>query len=388
MMRILLVTESLHPFILNLYEEVLKHPYIEYVRLLNLSENLKALHRSRKYKYLKLLSIVPRLDLWLPWLTFLTARRISLRKIGVNYLLLAKDLISIIKAGDYDLVHAFWAYPAGLASVLAKVVVKVPVIITTLGYDIDERTLSDRNKLLLALIALQESSKVLAGAAYHKKILMKMGVEENKVTLFTPAVDVSAFSPETGRRNDIRSRLGLKDQPVILFGPSLKAVEGAMDFIKAAALVVREKPEAVFILVGEGPLKGILKEQSKSFNLKVLFIGRVPHNVMPHLYSACDVFCNLCYAGQGVSTLEAMACGKPVIGYNTYVVRISNGKDGFTVKLGDIKDLSKKILCIINNPSLKERMGRNARVKVIKHYNILKRVQKLLKVYKTLIRQR
>jgi glycosyltransferase involved in cell wall biosynthesis len=93
------------------------------------------------------------------------------------------------------------------------------------------------------------------------------------------------------------------------------------------------------------------------------------------------------YAGQGVSALEAMSMGKPVIGYETGTIIIADGTDGFLVQKGDIKGLAEKILLLIKDPSLRKVMGENARRKVLSQYDISLCARRILVLYSSLIQR-
>jgi glycosyltransferase involved in cell wall biosynthesis len=94
------------------------------------------------------------------------------------------------------------------------------------------------------------------------------------------------------------------------------------------------------------------------------------------------------YAGQGISALEAMATGKPVVGYKTGTIRITDGIDGFLVQKGDVKGLAEKILLLVKDSSLRKIMGDNARSKVASLYDIKLCANRILGLYSSIIKRR
>jgi glycosyltransferase involved in cell wall biosynthesis len=82
-----------------------------------------------------------------------------------------------------------------------------------------------------------------------------------------------------------------------------------------------------------------------------------------------------------------MACGKPVIGTRVggIVDQVIDGFNGFLVPPRDHEAIAKKILYLLENPSEMKRMGLNGRRLAEERFNIEKRVDKIVKIYKKLV---
>jgi phosphatidyl-myo-inositol dimannoside synthase len=137
-----------------------------------------------------------------------------------------------------------------------------------------------------------------------------------------PGVDVDRFHPGVDG-SSVRSRFGLSGRMVIGCVSRLVARKGQDRLIEALPLVRRYVPEAVVLLVGEGPDRRRLERLATEHGVlgHVVFAGRVPDGELPAHYAACDVFALPCRTqrwgidveGLGIVLLEASACGKPVI---------------------------------------------------------------------------
>ena len=93
----------------------------------------------------------------------------------------------------------------------------------------------------------------------------------------------------------------------------------------------------------------------------VVFKGYVDDIELPSYYCSADVFCSPAIFGEsfGIVLLEAMACRIPVVASNIdgYSEVISNGEEGLLTEPGNEEDLATALLTVLENPSLRMRMG-------------------------------
>lgn len=99
----------------------------------------------------------------------------------------------------------------------------------------------------------------------------------------------------------------------------------------------------------------------------LLFVGKRQQDTLRYYYSAGDVVVTTpWYEPFGLTPLEAMACGRPVIGSSvggiTYTV--VDGETGFLVPARDPEKLAKRLYQLLMEPELRERMGQAARMRV------------------------
>ena len=153
------------------------------------------------------------------------------------------------------------------------------------------------------------------------------------------------------------------------------------EYIKAANIL---KNKATFLYVGD-----IDRGNKKSFspnweNVKYLGFRKDIKNLL----SICDIFVLPSYYGEGVprTLLEASAMAKPIITTYNRGCRevVEDDKNGFLVPIKDYKSLAKKIEILIENKTLREKFGKNARKKAIEEFDIKVVVDKYLKVYKSI----
>jgi glycosyltransferase involved in cell wall biosynthesis len=135
--------------------------------------------------------------------------------------------------------------------------------------------------------------------------IIPLGVDHDK---FRPAADTAA----------LRERLGLPDGGFMVFTVrNLATRMGLENLVEAAAAIVKERPEVFFVIGGSGYLRGKLEAMIKSAGLseRVRLAGYIPESDLPAYYQCADLFIlpTKLLEGFGLVTLEALACGTPVL---------------------------------------------------------------------------
>lgn len=159
---------------------------------------------------------------------------------------------------------------------------------------------------------------------------------EAKSTVIPVGIDLKAFHP--GRKDADRAALGLGDEPTLLFAGRLESEKRVDILLEAAATLGRR---AQVLVAGNGTMEPELRRRYSSGNIR--FLGSVAHERMPTLYSAADVLVvSSEYEGLPTATLEALACGTPVIATRVGDIAdlILEGKNGYTFD-GTVRALSR-----------------------------------------------
>lgn len=134
------------------------------------------------------------------------------------------------------------------------------------------------------------------------------------IRVIPTGIELGAYDHESDR--DIRAELGLTDVPVLI-SLSRVAFEKRIDrVIDAMPRILKAVPNAVLLVVGDGPARESLEEQAESLELgeHVRFIGEVDHDEVPLYYRAADIFMSASDSeAQGLTYLEAMAAGTKVL---------------------------------------------------------------------------
>jgi 1,2-diacylglycerol 3-alpha-glucosyltransferase len=144
-------------------------------------------------------------------------------------------------------------------------------------------------------------------------------------------VDTGRFRP-MGWNAEVRDMYGIGGSPLILY-------VGRVAFEKNIDSIIRNMPRvadksAKFLIVGDGPARKQLEQLVHSLGLqdRIIFAGFVPDNRLVDYYAASDIFISASkFETQGLSMLEAMSCGKPVVSINYRAVTdfIVDGQNGY-----------------------------------------------------------
>ena len=189
----------------------------------------------------------------------------------------------------------------------------------------------------------------------------------------TPGVDEKHFRPGIDS-SKLRDKLGLGDRPVIVVVGRLVHRKGQDRLIESLPLIHQAVPKAALLICGQGPLRPELEKKVTELNLgnDVIFAGRVSWEDLPHYISVGDLFAmpsrnrlgGLEVEGLGIVYLEASACGLPVIAGNSGGApdAVIEGETGFVVDGNSTVEISQRIIQLLQDPSLRMRMGARGRI--------------------------
>ena len=234
------------------------------------------------------------------------------------------------------------------------------------------------------------SDKIICGANFQKKLILKEGCSPNKVSVVIGGVDTSKFKPINRNIRDIRNKYNLNDEFIILSIGRLVKRKGFDTAIKAMNHL-RDVKDILLVIVGDGPEKLNLIKLTKKLSLerKVIMLGYLPDEDIPKIYSAADVLVapfrvlGKDLEGFPLVLQESQACGIPVITTLTAGIPdlVDNGKSGYLVSPESAKEIADKILILYEDRKLLKNMSKYARKWAVEKldYRVLgKNVEKIL----------
>ena len=197
-----------------------------------------------------------------------------------------------------------------------------------------------------------------------------------KFEQLTPGIDINMFDPENknnGQSQKIRERFRLGNKPVVVCVSRLMARKGQDTLIEVWPEVLKKVPDAHLLIVGGGSLKQSLHKKTFDNNVhtSVTITGAVDWKELPGFYAAGDVFAmpvrtrNLGFdvEGLGIVYLEASATGIPVIAGNSGGApeAVFDGVTGFVLNPNNQMILAEKIIELLLNKELINRLGKQGR---------------------------
>lgn len=372
-MSVLILTSNRHPVIMDEYEalkntlpQIMLQSFIpigRLVRLLLINARILILN----VKYLLLFTrLFIHLDKFPP-------HHLLYWYLHLIYLLVLDEKYS------FRIIHAHWLYPSGLIATTYSKFIPKHVVITVHGYDADERTFSNERLAKLVIEVGLQAKKVITAERRLYDNLLRHGL--NGVVLTNNFVDTSKydFNKET---SEIRSQLQLeKDAFVVVFGPRVSEIYGALDFAQAIVKINKDIPKLFVVCLGEVQTNYVTQLFAEN-KVRHRLTGELDNSRVFSYLEACDIVCNFGYISQGIFTLEAFACGKPTIGfYDIREVKIEDGITGLLAKSGDVEGIAKLILKLYVDEKLRKMLGKNAEETVQSRYSKEKRIKDTLAAY-------
>jgi len=238
------------------------------------------------------------------------------KRLGDNFFKASLQVIKREKL-EFDLVHAHFTWPSGYAGALLKKELNMPLVITAHGFDIYEVPFRSEYYRRKVLSALGAADHIITVSKSNVEILTKkLEVSPGKVSLIPNGFDGDLFRPMA--KEEARARLGLpSEKKITLTVGNLVPVKGHEYLIGAAEEVVKEKPNALFVIVGSGPLRKKLENLVRFFNIEsyFYFAGARPHEEIPLWMNAADVFVlPSLIEGNPTVMFEALGVGLPFVG--------------------------------------------------------------------------
>ncbi len=268
-----------------------------------------------------------------------------------------KAIRKFVKENGVNLVHGH-GYKSDLYGYLAVRPLSVPFVATCHSTPMaTENSLSVRFYEFIDSRILRRAQRVACVSEMTANALRKSGVPSEKLSTIPNGTDMERFA---GAAPTLRSELAIGNRPLIGTVGRLEEIKGLDYFIRAAQETLVEFPDAMFVIVGEGPQHAHLKTLIQSLGLEsnIQLTGR--RDDMPGVYASLDIFVLASIdEGMPMTILEAMASRRPVIatrvGGTSEVVL--DGETGYLVEPRDVHALRDGMLKWLRDPSLARKMG-------------------------------
>ena len=235
------------------------------------------------------------------------------------------------------------------------------------GYEnSDHYKLSERFEIETA----KNSDYVFAITNAVKEVLVKNGVEEEKIFILPNAVDSEKFKFSEPDES-LKRELGIEDKTVIGYVGSFVEYEG-LDLLLEACAMLKERHGDVFklLLVGDGDTMQLLRRTSRFLQLEdmVIFTGRVPHDEVERYYSLIDIAplprkgLRVCELVSPLKPFEAMGAGKVLVTSSVRALEeiVQDGVTGLVFEKDNAADLAEKLELVLLDPRLREKIGVDA----------------------------
>lgn len=268
----------------------------------------------------------------------------------LKYIVFYLQILCSLLFSKYDLIYIHTiTFPMPPIWMISKIR-NLPLVFNVHGAD-----LLEGGKIVQLLRKLGRkvvlSSKLLVSPSiYFKGKIRQLYPEYPPCNIFVSpsgGVDTSVFHPIVKSREN--------DTKVIGFVSRIDEGKGWDIYIKAMYLLYKRNYKVKGIIVGRGSQVDSMRKLIAELEMSSVidYIGPVPRENLPEVYSKFDLFCNASFReaeSLGLVTIEAMSCGVPVVGSNMAGTAecIQCGYNGYLFNPSDTEDLSRKIVDYLN----------------------------------------
>ena len=228
-------------------------------------------------------------------------------------------LVRLLRRERPDILYAFLPAQTVLAALLQPFVPATRLVFA-LRSSLDYRRTDWLQRLVHALEArlARRARLVIANSEAGRRAALARGIAEDRVIVIGNLIDTERFAPDAEAGTRQRAAWGIDPaEPLIGMTARLDPMKGHPTFLAAAALLRAKRPEARFVLIGDGPAAyaGTLREAARRLGLDgaLLWTGEIGD--MRAAYNALDLATLSSDEGEGFpnAVAEAMACGVPVV---------------------------------------------------------------------------
>lgn len=283
-------------------------------------------------------------------------------------LALSSKMVNVATKYELDALHVHYAIPHAYAGFMAKQILQskgihIPIITTLHGTDI---TLVGRNPTYKPAVtfSINHSDTVTSVSASLKQDTLDIFDIEKEIEVVHNFIDLDLYHPE----EDCKNLFAPNGERIITHISNFRPVKRIQDVVAVFDIIQKEE-DAILLMIGEGPEKEKARQQASELGIldKVKFLGKTTE--VERLLCISDLF--LLPSDKesfGLSALEAMAAGVPVISSNTGGIPEVNidGETGYTADVGDVQTMGNKAVKLLKDRTKFYKFSHQARAQAEK----------------------
>src|SRR5579859_1982562 len=291
----------------------------------------------------------------------------------------ARHIRRLIVEQRIDLVHSFSA----TASVAINLALRgrgangldgVRVVSSPMGLQNSPRELPVTTWLRNWFLALG-AEQILVISPEIRRHLRRVGAADQTLVDFNfVGLDVDTFQQSPDDYPSVRREFGFPPEALVVSTiGALHPRKSHELFVEAAVAVSKAEPRARFMVIGEGDLRSELELLARAKGLadRLQFTG--VRSDVARLLSATDVYVKpgVVEGFIGITVLEALVLGKPVVAFETEDVKLvlSDGETGLIAPNGEVASLAERIVYLLHNPAVGQRLGQAGQQVVLQRFD-------------------
>ncbi len=309
-------------------------------------------------------------------------------------------LINTIRRERFDLIHTHLLKANILGTVVASWTGSRTILQDhsgvyphTLKYHVSNGLV--RNSYIYAYrYALSQCDQVLVPTQEDIRSYLELyAIDLHKITVSPYGVDFDEFSSPTKHQGggSLHQELGLSaDADLVVMVGRLDPKKDWLTFLQVAHQVQQQSDHSCgFLIVGSGPEEQRLREYVRTHKLeRVFFLGN--RDDIPSLLHQADVYLLTSQRESfGISVLEAMAAGCPVVATRSGGPEsiLTDGVNGLLTEVGDVHGLTHHVIQLLRDKALRQRLAHSARQTVLNRYSLENVATRTAKIYEEILEQ-
>ncbi len=288
-------------------------------------------------------------------------------------LALTSKMLEVIEFESLDLMHVHYAIPHAVSAYLARQVLRrskkdLKFITTLHGTDI---TLVGLEPSFMPLVkfSIEESDGVTAVSRFLKeKTLTNYNIEKDIEVIYN-FIDIEKYKPKESEL--FRKHIAPCGEKVLVHTSNFRLVKRVADTIRVLDKVKKDVPTKL-VLVGDGPDRSDCERLTRELDLQkdVIFLGK--QDGLTEILNAADIFLMPSQSESfGLSALEAMSCGVPVVSSSVGGLPELNihNETGYIAEIGDIDRMAKYVVELLTNEKRYKSFSKNSRERAVKNFD-------------------
>lgn len=236
------------------------------------------------------------------------------------------------------------------------------------------------------------STKIISVSKFQQtELKKKYKIKANKIEIVHNGINLSKFNPFI-QSGEVRLKHDISNNEILLLCvASLRPMKGQEFLIDCIKIVFDYEKNIKLLFVGTAGKANrwykealVTKVHNAGLDYRVFFSGFVPEQELPKYYAACDIFVSATkWEGFGLPFAEAMACGKPVIGFDLTGVSelIVDGYNGYKIVYPSVSEMAEKIALLAKDYKMRKEFGQNARKFAEENFNKSRIMELIEKIF-------
>jgi glycosyltransferase involved in cell wall biosynthesis len=313
---------------------------------------------------------------------------ITLSMNKISYPLAILRLKKIIEDFSVDILNTHSSRDSWLGSIAGWLSKKRPVILRTRHLS----TNVSKGLMSRVLYEILPHRVITTGESIRNQMITDNRFDGKKIMSIPTGINIDLFDPKKVE-GTLRSEWGVPaGLPAIGMVAVIRSWKGHEDFVSAADIVLKEFPQTKFLIIGDGPRKGIVKDYIKEKGLEDSIIMTGQRDDIPEVMASLDILVLPSYANEGLpqAVAQAMAMERAVVATNVGSIPelVIDGETGYLVPPRNPSLLAERIKSLLKDSELRKEMGKVGRRPVASRFSLETMLDRIEDLYREVLKEK